>query len=91
LEGVLSLRLELNSFICDELHTSERLVIYPVQFLGIGTNNDSSSSVRKGVYLSLYCTCVDPINVTVFAETTINPVHSTAGHMQERTDYLTRH
>jgi hypothetical protein len=68
---VLSLRLELNSFMLDELHTSQAQAIYPVQFLDIGTSNDSSSSIGKSVYLSLYCTCVDPISVTVFPETTI--------------------
>lgn len=85
------MRMELNSFIFDELHTSQGQVIYPVQFLGIGTSNDSSSSIGNGVYLSLYSTCMDSIHVTVFAETTINLVHSASGHMQERTDYLTGH
>jgi hypothetical protein len=85
--------LELNSFILDEIHTSQGQVIYPVQFPGIGTSNDSSSSTGKDIYLSLYCTCVDPINMTVFAATTINPVHSAAGYtsMLERTDYLSQH
>jgi hypothetical protein len=88
---VLSFWLELNSFILDELHTSQGQVIYPVQFLGNGTSYDSSSSIGKCVYLSLYYTCVEPINVTVFAEIGINPVHSTAGYLKEGADYLTRH
>jgi hypothetical protein len=34
---------------------------------------------------------LDPINVTVFAETTIKPVHSAAGYKQDGTDYFPRH
>jgi hypothetical protein len=79
---VLSWRLELNSFILNELSTSQGQVIYSVQFLGNGTGDNSSSSIGKCVYLSLYCACVEPISVTVFAETVIEPVNSTADYLQ---------
>jgi hypothetical protein len=74
----------------DELYTSHSQVIYPVKFLGNSTSDDSSSSVCKCVYLSLYCACVEPISVTVFVEAVINSVHSAADYLQQGADYLTR-